>query len=148
MNQDNSRILIVDDQKHIRDPLAEGLRQTGSYECVTAENADRALQELERLEIDLIILDINMPGKSGMDLLPLIRGQYPDVAVVMLSGQDDLSTAVWAMREGAYDYAAKPVTIGELIIRVENALSRRRLVLENRDYQKRLENMEKALKRR
>ena len=81
-----------------------------------------------------------MPGKSGVDFLQDIKAQHPDVAVIMLTGIAAVSP-VMAMRDGAYDYATKPVSIGELVIRVENALARRALLLENRAYQRRLEQI-------
>ena len=138
MTKANPRVLVVDDDPRIRELIADGLSQV-EYECVEAESGEDASRALAEQEFELVLLDINMPGMSGMDLLPRIRAAYPDVAVIMLTGSDELATAVWAMREGASDYATKPVTLAEVIIRVENALSRRALVLENRDYQRRLD---------
>ena len=137
MTKVKPRVLIVDDDARIRELIADGLSQV-EYECTEAETGEDASQALAEQEFELLLLDINMPGMSGMDLLPRVRAEHPDVAVIMLTGDDELATAVWAMREGASDYATKPVTLAEIIIRVENALSRRALVLENRDYQRRL----------
>ena len=88
---------------------------------------------------DLILLDIGLPDVSGIDMLPRLRSEHPELAIVILTGEDDVSTAVWAMREGASDYATKPITLPEVIIRVENALYRQTLVAENLEYQRRLE---------
>ena len=95
-----------------------------------------------------MLLDINMPGMSGMDLLPQISTRYPDVAVIMLSGFDELSTAVWCMGEGAYDYIDKPVSLSELAMRVEKALSHRALVVNGRSDHRRLELMAHELDKR
>ena len=136
----NNRILVVDDDSAICETFAEGLSQYG-YECVTVGSAYDADRALQREQIDLILLDINMPGKSGLDLLPEVTVQYPDVAIVMVTGHDELSTAVLAMREGAHDYITKPVSLTLLIFRVEQVLGRRALLLENRAYREELERM-------
>ncbi len=122
-----SRILAVDDEEGNREVLARGLEE---YECLTASNAEEAAKLLKAEEFELVLLDINMPGKSGIEFLREIKADYPDIAVVMLTGQMDLSTAVTAMREGAYDYVTKPVSLPELEIRIKHALSRRALVLQ------------------
>lgn len=67
---------------------------------------------------DLVLLDITMPGKSGIEFLPEIKDNDPDVAVVMLTGIADVSVGVKAMREGAFDYVNKPVSLPDFIIRV------------------------------
>ena len=144
MQRGNNRILIVDDDPPMREALANGLSEIG-YQCVTAGNADDADRALRREEFDLTLLDIGMPGLSGLEFLADLTVRYPDMAVVMLTGDDQLSTAVWAMREGAYDYLTKPVPLTLLNIRVEKALSRRALLLENKAYREKLENMVEEL---
>ena len=141
------RILVVDDDEHVREVVTRGLMRS-DYDCVTAGNADEAAKVLGGGGIDLVVLDITMPGKSGLEFLPEIVRDHPDVAVVMLTAHADTSTAVWAMREGSYDFAAKPVNLAELTIRIVNALFRRKLVLENRAYQKKMEGIAKAALRR
>ena len=140
MPQGDKRILVVDDDASMREAFAEGLRRFG-YQCVTAGSADDADQALQREEFALTLLDIAMPGKSGLELLTELLERYPDMAIVMVTGHDELSTAVSAMREGAYDYIAKPVSMTLLIFRVEHALSRRALLLENKAYREQLERM-------
>ena len=138
--QFTARILVVDDEQSIREMLKAGLSRAG-YECATAQSAADAAELLEIEHYDLVLLDINMPGKTGIEFLPEIKEQHPDVAVMMLTGEADVSLAVRSMREGAYDYALKPVGLAELVIRIEHALSRRALVLENRAYKDRLEKL-------
>ena len=147
MTQSTARILIVEDEAHIREGLKRGMEWAGC-EIATTPDAQSAEELLREKDFDLVLLDIIMPGKSGMDLLPEIRDQYPDVAVVMLTGVGDASTAVRAMREGAYDYATKPVTLAELVVRVEHALSRRDITLENQTYHLKLERLVSELNAR
>ena len=143
---DQARILIVDDDERIRETLQRALART-DYSCLTAQDTVEAADCLGREEIDLVLLDIHMPGRSGMEFLPTITECYPNVAVVMLTGLDERSTAVWAMREGAYDFCAKPVDFGELIIKTDNALRRLAVVRERNAYQTNLETMLEGLER-
>ena len=140
MTQASPLILVVDDEEYQREALPEVLNDAG-LQCVTASNAENAVEALQQDEFDLVLLDINMPGRSGMDLLPEIMTEYPDVAVVMLSGVQDISIGVEAMRLGAYDYITKPVSEPDLTLRVEKALSQRDVVLANVEYQELLEAM-------
>ena len=140
MEEASARILVVDDEAHLREVLVRGLGRA-DYECTEARDAESAAELLDQGDFDLVLLDVSMPGKSGVDFLQDIKAEYPDVAVIMLTGIGDVSTAVMAMRDGAYDYATKPASIGELVIRVENALARRALLLENRAYQRKLEQI-------
>ena len=140
MPHGDNRILVVDDDAPMTEAFAEGLSKVG-YQCVTAVSADDADRALQREEFALMLLDIGMPGKTGLELLAELPERYPDMAIVMVTGRDDRATAVLAMREGAYDYLVKPVPLGEMMIRVEKALSRRALLLENKAYREQLERM-------
>ena len=140
MFQGNKRILVVDDEAPVRETFAKGLNQLG-YQCVTAGSADDADRALRRDEFALMLLDITMPGKTGLELLAELPERYPDMAIVMVTGNDELDTAVLAMREGACDYISKPVSLTHLIYRVEKALSRRALLLENNAYRELLKGM-------
>jgi DNA-binding NtrC family response regulator len=131
-------ILIVDDEGSIRDILCRKLESEG-YNCVVAANGREALWKAFMQDFDLVLMDIKMPGLSGMEALPKMVTDHPDTCVVMLTAVADLETAVEAMKVGAYDYLPKPFNIDDLIMKVERALERRRLVLENREYQLRLE---------
>lgn len=131
-------ILIVDDEKAIRDLLHERLKSEG-YHCKEAGNAGEALTYLRDSYADLVLLDIKMPGKSGMELLPEIKERYPDVAVIMATVISDMDTAIESVRRGAYDCVTKPFTLDEVVRTVKKALEKRRLELELRDYQRHLE---------
>ncbi len=131
-------ILIVDDEEAIRRLLRYKLSAEG-YQCHEAGNAEQALQQLRSRAVDLMILDVKMPGKSGIEVLPEIRSSYPDTAVIMATVITDASLAVQCMKQGAYDYFAKPFNLDEVSLGVGRALERIRLERENRDYQHNLE---------
>lgn len=138
-SSDRERILVVDDEQQVSDIIAQCLAMEG-YSCDTADCVERALALCERNEYVLIVSDIMMPGKSGIDLLGIVRELYPDVAIIMVTGVDDRTTAVSALQLGAYGYVIKPFDLNEIVIGVVNALERRRLNLQSREYKKRLEN--------
>ena len=133
MLKGNERILIVDDDAPMLKAFATGLDRAG-YQCMTAESADDADRALQREEFDLMLLDIGMPEKTGLAYLPELTRRYPDMAIVIVTGHDETSIAVLAMREGALDYVAKPVPLALLILRVEKALAHRARLAENKAY--------------
>ena len=120
------RILVVDDEYLIRWSLQQSLVEQG-YEVLLAASAEEGLALMEREEPDLALLDIQLPGLSGMDLLLSIREQKPDCAVVMVTATSDLSVAVKAMKGGAFDYIPKPFNLDEVKLVVDKALENRRL---------------------
>jgi DNA-binding response OmpR family regulator len=122
------RILIVDDEPYIGDLLERYLRPEG-YNCRVVRNGEEALTELTSTQIHLVLVDIIMPGMSGMDLLTIIKTLYPDVAVIMVTGVDDRDTGVLAVELGAYGYIVKPFERNEILISVASAIERRRLAL-------------------
>jgi len=133
------RILVVDDEHQVSDIIAQCLAMEG-YSCDTADGAESALELCACNEYSLIVSDIMMPGKSGIELLGIVRKLYPDVAIVMVTAVDDRTTAVNALHLGAYGYVIKPFDLNEIVIGVVNALERRRLNIQSREYEKRLEN--------
>ena len=131
-------ILIVDDEKDVRKLLHQRLKSE-SYHCEEAGNADEALTYLGDSSTDLVLLDIKMPGKSGLELLPEIKERYRDVAVIMVTVVNDINTAIQSIRQGAYDYITKPFNLDVVVHSVKKAIEKRRLELELRDYQQHLE---------
>jgi putative two-component system response regulator len=132
-------VLIVDDESDIRELLSDFLEGEG-YECSLASNANEALDIFKSTpEIDLVMSDIRMPGKSGLDLLGDIKEIDSDVMVVMISAVKDIESAITAMSKGAYDYVAKPFKLTEVGLIAKKAIEKRRLILENKEYQRRLE---------
>jgi putative two-component system response regulator len=131
-------ILIVDDEPIVRRVLSERLKVAG-YRWEQASTADEALARIKNTPVQLVILDIMMPGKSGMRLLAEIKAAHPDIAVIMATAVIDISTAIECMKQGAYDYITKPFNLDEVVLSIERALEKRRLELENRGYQLHLE---------
>jgi len=131
-------ILIVDDEESVRRLLNNKLTNDG-YQCYEASNAGQALDKLRHNKIDLVMLDIKMPGKSGIELLPEIKSVNSDISVIMITATADMHTAIQCMKQGAYDYITKPFELDEIAISVARALEKRRLELENKEYQQYLE---------
>ncbi|GAJ10485.1 unnamed protein product, partial [marine sediment metagenome] len=147
MSEKQATILIVDDEEMVRRLLHQKLSSEG-YRCEEAGDADQALDELKSKPVALVILDIKMPGKSGTELLPEIKASYPDTAVIMATAITDTRTAIQCMKEGAYDYITKPFNLDEVVLSIDRALEKRRLELENRDYQQHLEQRVEAQARK
>ena len=118
MTEKQEGIPIVDDEEAIRRLLHQKLSSEG-YQCQQAGNAEQALNKLRNNAIDLVILDIRMPGKSGIELLPEIKASYPDTAVVMATATTDTNIAIQCMKQGAYDYITKPFNLDEVILSVD-----------------------------
>ena len=131
-------ILIVDDEAFICTMIARWLEPEG-YNCAVANDVGTAMDILAGDEFALIISDINMPGRSGLELLEMVTRQYPDTAVLMATAVGQRETAIQALEAGAYGYMIKPFDKNEFLINVVNALERRRLTLESRAYEHRLE---------
>src|SRR4030095_11971439 len=125
-----SRILVVDDERSMREVLAILLRKEG-YEVATAGDVDGAMLALESDDYDLVISDIQMPGKSGLDLLKAIRAAQSDALVVMITASATTETAISAMKEGAYDYVTKPFKVDEIKLVIQKALEKKVLATEN-----------------
>ena len=125
-----TELLIVDDNPALR-TWAERVVEDRGYSCDVAEDASGARARLHDSAYKLVLLDVNMPGESGIELLGHIRSTHPEAAVVMVTGEDDTRLAMTAIELGAYGYLVKPVGSGELLINVANALHRRRGELEN-----------------
>jgi cyclic di-GMP phosphodiesterase len=136
-----AELLIVDDDVPLRH-WAERVVTDGGYACESAGSAADARDRLEHDAFSLVLLDVRMPGESGMELLSHIRSSFPETAVVMVTGEDDQQLAMSAIEHGAYGYMVKPVRSGELLINVANALHRRR---SERDRQQMVDTLESAV---
>jgi len=137
LNQQET-VLIVDDEAAIRRLLRQKLSREG-YWCQEADTAEQTLNRLGSSPIALVILDIKMPGKSGIELLPEIKVSYPDTTVIMATAVTDISVVIKCMKQGADDYICKPFNLDEVILSVQRALEKRRLQLKIREYQQHLE---------
>lgn len=125
-----ARILVVDDEKSMRDFLSIMLVKEG-YEAVTAENGVRAVKLLKEDIFDVVITDVKMPRMGGLEVLRAAGEYSPGTLVVMITAYATAETAVEAMKEGAYDYIMKPFKIDEIKLVVKNAVEKRRLREEN-----------------
>jgi len=131
-------ILIVDDEEMIRDLLTSALLQD-NYVCHQAANVDEAFVILGNQQIDLVISDIMMPGRSGVELLRDLKKVDPDIAVLMITGLSDMNTAMECVHLGADDYITKPFGISRVVLTVKNLIERRCLAIEKKNYQASLE---------
>lgn len=116
------QILIVDDDRnHLK--ILKGLLERDGFDALMASDVDSALTIIEKHDVVLVITDLKMPGKSGIDLLALSRERKPAVPVIMITAHGDIETAVAAMKLGAYDFITKPFDEQELLNGVQKALA-------------------------
>jgi putative nucleotidyltransferase with HDIG domain len=135
------RILIVDDEEPIRD-FVSAMLSSANFVCSQAASGKEALALLDSgEEYELMLSDLMMPVMDGIALLEASKERYPDMPVVMVTAVTDVSIALNAIRNGAYDYLLKPFEREQLLATVRRALENRRLKLENRAYQTNLESL-------
>ncbi len=128
-----SRILIVDDEESIRRSLG-GILSDEGFETAVAANGESALTAIGRDGApDLVLLDIAMPGRDGVEILAELRERWPELPVLMMSGHGTIETAVRTTRMGAFDFVEKPLSIDKLLLTIQHALDRSRLESENRN---------------
>jgi putative two-component system response regulator len=139
MTNNEKRVLVVDDEPSIRKLLRQKLSRVG-YICEEVGSAEQALVVLASNRIELVILDVNMPGKSGIEVLPEIKANDPDTMVIMATAIAEASVAIDCMRRGAEDYICKPFNLDEVVMSVERTLEKRDLQLQIREYQHSLED--------
>ena len=123
-------ILVVDDERSMREFLEIFFQREG-YQVTTAPGVDEAEVYLENDEIDVVITDMQMPKRGGLELLNAAREVSPDTAVVVITAYASTDSAIAAMREGAYDYITKPFKVDEIRLVVEKALEKKQLAVEN-----------------
>ncbi|OHB25692.1 MAG: Fis family transcriptional regulator [Desulfuromonadaceae bacterium GWC2_58_13] len=124
----NPKILVVDDEAVIREGIRRILEKEG-YQVEPKSSGRVALERLQEEDFDLVITDLKMPGMGGLELLKAIRILQPDVPVILITGYSTVETAVEAMKNGAFDYLAKPFTPGQISEKVQKALDQRALLL-------------------
>ena len=125
-------VLIVDDERNIRDSLGAVLRDEG-FDVVFSESAEEAISEISKDEIDVVLLDVWLPGMDGIAALREIKKTSPSLPVIMITGHGTVETAVKATKLGAYDFLEKPLSIEKVLLSVDHALEQARLAEENRE---------------
>jgi len=134
-------ILVIDDERGIREGCRRALTPLG-YDVIVAETGATGLRKLREGTFDLVLLDLMMPGMSGMEALDRIHEIDPEIVVIIITGYATVEAAVQTIKKGAYDFISKPFTSDDLILVVNQGLERRRLSLET----KRLQAIEEEAK--
>jgi len=133
------KILIIEDEDNIRRVLKRILEQMDkTYQIEEAANGEEGFEKIKKNDYDLVLCDIKMPKKDGIEVLEESRKIKPEIPFIMISGHGDLKTAVQTMRLGAYDYIEKPPDLNRLMTSVRNALEHKELVIENKHLKKKV----------
>src|SRR5665647_2681850 len=125
-------ILFIDDDSVVLEIHRTALESEGITNVLTLSDSRKTLQFLEDNPVSVIILDLMMPHISGLDLLPLLIRDFPQIPVIVMTSSEDIESAVNCIKTGAVDYLTKPIEIERLIVSVENALRVNELYQENR----------------
>ncbi len=124
------RVLLVDDEKDFVESLS-GRLEVRDFTVATVLSGDEAIKKLEKSKFDIIVMDVLMPGRSGIETYREIKATYPAIGVIMLTGHAELDTAIGGMEMGVFDYLIKPINIEELVEKIEMAY-RHKIVSEER----------------
>ena len=120
------RVLLVDDEAGFVETLAKRLTRR-SFEVLTAGNADEALDILAREPVEVCVLDVRMPGMDGVQATREIRSRHPSVEVILLTGHASIEASQEGLTFGAFDYILKPISLDELVYKIEDAHRSRQL---------------------
>jgi two-component system response regulator PilR (NtrC family) len=135
------RILIIDDEPVLQDVLSTLLRREG-FQVAQALTAADGLRQAEEGDVDLVLLDLMLPDRPGMEVLSELKKRDPEVVVVVITAYSSVETAIGAMRDGAFHYIPKPFKNQEVVLTVRKGLEQRRLRTENRDLRQRLAGLD------
>jgi len=119
-------VLVVDDEPEFRELTVKMLKRRG-IEARGAENGEEALEILQRAPLDVVLLDVKMPGMDGIETLRQIRIQNPLVEVVLLTGHASVESGIEGMKQGAFDYLMKPIELEPLLEKLSFAYEKKRL---------------------
>lgn len=132
-----SRILVIDDERSIRNTLKDIL-EFEKYKVDVAEDGFKALELIKTTDFDVILCDIKMPGMDGIEVLQKIEELKPDTPVVMISGHGNIDTAVESIKKGAFDFIEKPLDLNRLLITLRNAMDKSTLITETKVLRKKV----------
>lgn len=138
MFKTSSKIMLVDDEKDFVEMLSLRLKEN-EENVITAYNGQECLDTLEKTPVDVIILDVKMPGMDGIETLKKIKKQHPLVEVIMLTGHGTIQSAVEGMKLGAFDFLLKPADFKELTEKLDRARARKK------DQMERIQKAEAAM---
>jgi DNA-binding NtrC family response regulator len=124
-------LLIVDDERTVREAAREAALVLG-YRAAASDSADQAMRLLESQSIDVVLLDMKLPGAGGLEILRHIKSRRPDIEVIVITGHGTVESAVQAMKAGAYDFMTKPFSLDQLKLLLERVASHLKLKTENR----------------
>ncbi|MBI5418720.1 MAG: sigma-54-dependent Fis family transcriptional regulator [Deltaproteobacteria bacterium] len=136
---DGMKVLYVEDDAAVRSGSEQALALAG-YDVLSRESAEEAMDLLSSDFPGILLTDVKLPGMDGMSLLKGSTKVDPELPVILVTGHGDVAMAVQAMRDGAYDFVEKPYSSEQLVDVVRRAMEKRRLILENRDLRRKLEN--------
>ncbi len=126
MQEQQPKVLLVDDEQDFREIITKRLERRG-VAVRTAEGGQAALDALAAETADVVVLDVKMPGMDGMQVLERIKGNWPAVEVIMLTGHAEIEAAMDGLEKGAFDYLMKPVEMDHLLYRIQDAWKRKML---------------------
>jgi len=132
-----SRILVIDDERSIRNTLKDILEYE-KYEVDLAEDGNKGVEKVKGAEYDIVLCDIKMPGMDGIETLEKLTLLAPDTPVVMISGHGNIDTAVDSIKKGAFDFIEKPLDLNRLLITIRNAMDKSTLVTETKNLKKKV----------
>ena len=135
----SDEVLVVVDDSHDIFLLFQDLLSCQGFTVLHAASAAEFYHLLQTQNVALALLDIGLPDRNGTEILEDVTRHYPDMAIIMITGSDDLQTALFCLRLGADDYLTKPMRLSDLSRAVNITLKKRRLVIDNRLYQQQLE---------
>jgi two-component system, sensor histidine kinase and response regulator len=142
-----NRILVVDDEKEVRTVLFRALTQMGGFHVEVAESAEAALEKIAKEDFDLVLTDLRLPGRDGLQLVSEIVRTKPAIITIVLTGHATIDSALEAMKRGASDYLRKPVELQEMIIRLQKALEERTRFVKLKEVADNLEKSNQELRR-
>jgi len=142
-----SRILVVDDEKEIREFLNKALSRLGGYHVELAGSGEEALQKIEKNPFNLVLTDLKMPKMDGLQLIAEIAKLRPETLTMMMTGHGTIDSALEAMKHGASDYLMKPLNLDELMVRLRRVLDEKQRFVSLKDYAYELERANKELRK-
>jgi len=142
-----NRILVVDDEKEIRDFLFKALSRIVGFHVELAENGQEALKKIEKENFDLVLTDLKMPDPDGLQLVSEIAKSKPEILTVLMTGHGTIDSALEAMKRGASDYLTKPLNLEEMFVRLQKVLEEKQRFVRLKDFATQLEKANEELKR-